>query len=151
MPVVKNTAPEEHHSLRILFVKNIVRDEHRSWIRPFVKITVLGEPCSRRENNFVWEEHRSWRPCSRRIPLRKMKEKNSETHTTLILGEEHWGKASKNPSKNKNVEDFHKWFLLKSTPKIPLFEGLSYNLKGLELFSKTNFESSWVSERLKIL
>ena len=32
----------------------------------------------------------------------------------------------------------------------PLFERLCYNLKGLELFSKTNFESSWVSEGLKI-
>ena len=32
----------------------------------------------------------------------------------------------------------------------PLFEGLCYNLKGLELFSKTNCESSWVPKGLKI-
>ena len=29
-------------------------------------------------------------------------------------------------------------------------EGMCNNFKGLELFSKTNFESSWVSEGLKI-
>ena len=39
---------------------------------------------------------------------------------------------------------------MKNHAKIPLFEGLCYNLKGLKLFSKTNFESSWVSEGLKI-
>ena len=39
---------------------------------------------------------------------------------------------------------------MKMHAKNPLFEGLCYNLKGLELFSKTNFESSWVSEGLKI-
>ena len=39
---------------------------------------------------------------------------------------------------------------MKKQAKNPLFEGLCYNLKGLELFSKTNFESSWVSEGLKI-
>ena len=39
---------------------------------------------------------------------------------------------------------------MKKHAKTPLFEGLGYNLKGLELFSKTNFESSWVSEGLKI-
>ena len=39
---------------------------------------------------------------------------------------------------------------MKKHTKNPLFEGLCYNLKGLELFSKTNFESSWVSEGLKI-
>ena len=39
---------------------------------------------------------------------------------------------------------------MKNHAKNPLFEGLCYNLKGLELFSKTNFESSWVSEGLKI-
>ena len=31
-----------------------------------------------------------------------------------------------------------------------LFVGLCYNLKGLGLFSKTNFESSWAFEGLKI-
>ena len=39
---------------------------------------------------------------------------------------------------------------MKKHAKNPLFEGLCYNLKGLELFSKTNFESSCVSEELKI-
>ena len=39
---------------------------------------------------------------------------------------------------------------MKKQAKNPLFEGLCYNLKGLELFSKMNFESSWVSEGLKI-
>ena len=38
---------------------------------------------------------------------------------------------------------------MKNHAKNPLFEGLFYNLKGLELFSKTNFVSSWVSEGLK--
>ena len=33
---------------------------------------------------------------------------------------------------------------MKNHAKNPLFEGLCYNLKGLELFSKTNFESSWM-------
>ena len=37
---------------------------------------------------------------------------------------------------------------IKKHIKNPLFEGLYYNLKGLELFSKTYFESSWVSEGL---
>ena len=39
------------------------------------------------------------------------------------------------------------------TPKSlqnPSFEGKCYDLKGLELFSKTNFESSLASEGLKI-
>ena len=31
---------------------------------------------------------------------------------------------------------------IKKHAENPLFEGLCYNLKGLELFSKTNFESS---------
>ena len=35
---------------------------------------------------------------------------------------------------------------MKKHAKNPLFEGLCYNHKGLELFSKTNFEYSWVSE-----
>ena len=39
---------------------------------------------------------------------------------------------------------------MKKHAKNPLFEGLCYKLKGLELFSKTNFESSCVSEELKI-
>ena len=39
---------------------------------------------------------------------------------------------------------------MKKHAKNPLFEGLCYNLKGLELFSKTNFESSWAFEGLKI-
>ena len=39
---------------------------------------------------------------------------------------------------------------MKKLAKNPLFEGLCYNLKGLEPFSKTNFESSWLSEGLKI-
>ena len=39
---------------------------------------------------------------------------------------------------------------MKNQAKNPIFEGLCYNLKGLEFFSKTNFESSWVSEGLKI-
>ena len=39
---------------------------------------------------------------------------------------------------------------MKMHVKNSLFEGLCYNSKGLELFSKTNFESSWVSEGLKI-
>ena len=39
---------------------------------------------------------------------------------------------------------------MKKHNKNPLFEGLCYNLKGLELFSKTNFESSWVFEGLKM-
>ena len=47
------------------------------------------------------------------------------------------------------------WFLkvpsfMKKHTKNPLFEDLCYNLTGLELFSKMNFESSWVSEGLKI-
>ena len=33
---------------------------------------------------------------------------------------------------------------MKNHVEFPLFEGLCYNLKGLELFSKMNFESSWV-------
>ena len=36
-----------------------------------------------------------------------------------------------------------KWFFMKKHTKNPLFEGLCYNLEGLELYSKTNFESSW--------
>ena len=40
-------------------------------------------------------------------------------------------------------------FMIKHA-KNALFEGLCYNLKGLKLFSKTNFESSWVSKGLKI-
>ena len=39
---------------------------------------------------------------------------------------------------------------MKKHAKNPLFEGLCYNLKGLELFSQMNFESSWVFEGLKI-
>ena len=39
---------------------------------------------------------------------------------------------------------------MKKDAKNPLFEGMCYNLKGLKLFSKTNFESSCVSEGLKI-
>ena len=39
---------------------------------------------------------------------------------------------------------------MKNQIKNLLFEGLCYNHKGLELFSKTNFESSWVFEGLKI-
>ena len=39
---------------------------------------------------------------------------------------------------------------MKKHTKNPLFEGLYYNLEGLELYSKINFESSWVSEGLKI-
>ena len=39
---------------------------------------------------------------------------------------------------------------MKKHAKNPLFEGLCYYLKGLELFLKTNFESSWVSKDLKI-
>ena len=39
---------------------------------------------------------------------------------------------------------------MKEHAKNPLFEGLCYNLKGLELSSKMNFESSLVSEGLKI-
>ena len=39
---------------------------------------------------------------------------------------------------------------MKNHAKNSLFEGLCYNLMVLELFSKTNFESSLVSERLKI-
>ena len=39
---------------------------------------------------------------------------------------------------------------MKKHTKNPLFEGLCYNLEGLELYSKTNLESSWVSEGLKI-
>ena len=39
---------------------------------------------------------------------------------------------------------------MKKHAKNPLFEGLCYNLKGIDLFSKTNFESSCMSERLKI-
>ena len=38
---------------------------------------------------------------------------------------------------------------MKNNAKNPLYEGLCYNFKGLELFSKTNFESL-VSEGLKI-
>ena len=33
---------------------------------------------------------------------------------------------------------------MKKHAKNLLFEGLCYNLKGLELFSETNFESSWI-------
>ena len=39
---------------------------------------------------------------------------------------------------------------MKNHTKNPLFEGLCYNHKGLELFSKTNFESSWAFEGLSI-
>ena len=39
---------------------------------------------------------------------------------------------------------------MKNHAKNPLFEGQCYNHKGLELFSKTNFESSWAFEGLKI-
>ena len=39
---------------------------------------------------------------------------------------------------------------MKKHAENPLFEGLCYYLRGLELFSKTNFETSWVSEGLKI-
>ena len=39
---------------------------------------------------------------------------------------------------------------MKDHTKNPLFEPLCYNHKGLELFSKMNFESSLVSEGLKI-
>ena len=39
---------------------------------------------------------------------------------------------------------------IKKHAENPLFEGLCYKLKGLELFSNTNFESSCVSEELKI-
>ena len=39
---------------------------------------------------------------------------------------------------------------MKMHAKNPLFEGLCYNLKEFELFAKTNFESSCVSEGLKI-
>ena len=39
---------------------------------------------------------------------------------------------------------------MKNHAKNPLFEGLCYNHKGLELFLKTNFESSFASEGLKI-
>ena len=39
---------------------------------------------------------------------------------------------------------------MRNHTKIPFFEGLCYNHKGLELFSKTNFESSWASEGMKI-
>ena len=39
---------------------------------------------------------------------------------------------------------------MKKRAENPLFEGLCYTFKGLKLFSKTNFESSWVSEGLKI-
>ena len=38
---------------------------------------------------------------------------------------------------------------MKSHNKNPLFEGLCYNHKGFELFSKANFESSWEFEGLK--
>ena len=38
---------------------------------------------------------------------------------------------------------------MKKHAENPVFEGLCYNLKGLELFSKTIFESSLVSGRLK--
>ena len=37
---------------------------------------------------------------------------------------------------------FIQGIFMKMHAKNPLFEGLCYNLKGLELFSKTNFESS---------
>ena len=37
---------------------------------------------------------------------------------------------------------------MKNHAKNPLYEGLCYNHKGLELFSKTNFESSWALEGL---
>ena len=39
---------------------------------------------------------------------------------------------------------------MRNHTKIPFFEGLCYNHKGLELFSKTNFESSLASEGLTI-
>ena len=39
---------------------------------------------------------------------------------------------------------------MKNHAENPLFEGLCYNHKGFELFSKTNFESSWAFEWLKI-
>ena len=39
---------------------------------------------------------------------------------------------------------------MKNHAENPLFEGLCYNHKGLELFSKTNFESSWAFKGLKI-
>ena len=48
------------------------------------------------------------------------------------------------------VSPFIQVIFMKKYAKNPLFEGLCYNLKGLELFSKTNFESSCVSEGLKI-
>ena len=35
---------------------------------------------------------------------------------------------------------------IKKHAKNPLFEGLCYNLKGIDFFSKTNFESSCMSE-----
>ena len=38
---------------------------------------------------------------------------------------------------------------MKNQAENPLFEGLCYNFKGLEFFSKIEFESSWVSEGLK--
>ena len=39
---------------------------------------------------------------------------------------------------------------MKNHAKNPLFEGLCYDHKELELFSRTNFESSWAFEGLKI-
>ena len=38
---------------------------------------------------------------------------------------------------------------MKNNVENSLFEGLCYNHKGFELFSKRNFESSWVFEGLK--
>ena len=45
---------------------------------------------------------------------------------------------------------FIRAIFMKKHAENPLFEGLCYYLRGLELFSKTNFETSWVSEGLKI-
>ena len=46
---------------------------------------------------------------------------------------------------------FIKVIFMKNTSKIPYLKAcLIINCKGLELFSKTNFESCWVSEGLKI-
>ena len=39
---------------------------------------------------------------------------------------------------------FIQMIFMKKDAKNPLFEGWCYNLKGLEFFSKMNFESSWV-------
>ena len=48
------------------------------------------------------------------------------------------------------VSPFFQVIFMKNHAKNPLFEGLCYNNKGLELFSKTNFESSWAFEGPKI-